>query len=352
MKKNSLKIFFLLFQIFIFSFLWIFWSTDLSSYSLSRKKSLNEVPDYYLDKLRYFNIQSSKVTLDLHGDRGRMSFQGDTIEIDGVNGDIFQSQGGITKLSSRSASIKLGERKMYLKEDVHLEMENDISAKSNSLLYDFNSKIISTSDGISIFSKESDMNIQAQSMKVPMEEGKGIQLEDSVHVSYIPSSGAKVHVKGNKALLFRKKNKIWMGSEVELEQDKLRLNSEELFLYYNRKTESNRSAKKKKEQVLDFNYLMARGKVEIRDLEDRLSKSEKAEFFASKDIIVLTGSPVVHNGSNILTGDRLILHRKKKMVELESANAVLGDPERATGSPGFLEKENSGVENIELDLGE
>ena len=306
MKKNALKIFFLLFQVFIFSFLWIFWSTDLSSYSLIGKKSLDEIPDYYLDKLRYFNIQSSKVTLDLHGDRGKMSFQGDAIEVDGVNADIFQSQDGIIKISSRKASIKLKERKIYLREDVNLEMENNISGKSDYLLYDFNSKIISTSDGINIFSKESDMNIQAQSMKAPMEEDKGIQLEDSVHVSYIPSSGAKVNAKGNKALLFRRKNKIWIGSEVELEQDKLRLNSEELFLYYNRNTESDRSAKKKKEQAPDFNYLMARGKVEIRDLEDRYSKSEKAEFFISKDIIVLSGSPVVHNSSNIFTGDRLI----------------------------------------------
>ena len=40
------------------------------------------------------------------------------------------------------------------------------------------------------------------------------------------------------------------------------------------------------------------------------------------------------------------------MVELESANAVLRDPERTTGNSELIEKENSDVENIELDLGE
>ena len=105
-----------------------------------------------------------------------------------------------------------------------------------------------------------------------------------------------------------KKNIITFIGSVIAQKDDIRLYSNRLVVHYT----ENRKVK----------HLTALGKVRlIQDNKD--IKSDKAEYFPDKKMIIFTGSPIFMENSNTVSGTSITYYISAKKIVVENSRVIL-----------------------------
>jgi len=78
--------------------------------------------------------------------------------------------------------------------------------------------------------------------------------------------------------------------------------------------------------------MLARGEVRI-ETDGREAKAAQAEYTVADDRLVLTGSPQITQGKDIITGTKIILYRRTNRLEVEGRSRVVLSDIGMSGSP-------------------
>jgi lipopolysaccharide export system protein LptA len=98
---------------------------------------------------------------------------------------------------------------------------------------------------------------------------------------------------------------VFSGNVVATQKDKV-IKADRVFVYY--KKDDKAAAKKTKttENADDLDRIEAKGNVRVTQGE-KIVTGENAVFFNNEQKIIMTGNPVMREGSNVIKGDRIVV---------------------------------------------
>jgi lipopolysaccharide export system protein LptA len=107
---------------------------------------------------------------------------------------------------------------------------------------------------------------------------------------------------------------IFNGS-VQAKKDDMTINCEEMRLYYNERSSDGAEGKRS----IEIDKIVATEKVRIRRSDEGMATAEKAVYFQDGEKVVLTGNPMVKQGSDFVEGSTITLFLKEKRSIVEGS---------------------------------
>jgi lipopolysaccharide export system protein LptA len=130
-----------------------------------------------------------------------------------------------------------------------------------------------------------------------------------------------IEITSDELTLYQKEQKAVFHGKVKVTQDNMIMTANEMVIYYI-KGSNDASLNKNKVSLIE-----AIGNVEITTPNEHV-KGEKGEYFMNKEILVLSGSVVLVQGGNVLTGSKFIYDKNKGEWKVTSEKSAQGS-ERA-----------------------
>ena len=236
---------------------------------------------------------------------------------------MFDPEGNITHIEGDEAKYRMDSRDMFLKGNVKVTFPDGFWLKTPNAYYSATSGVISTQD--KFFGEAPPTN--GELMEVDgtgfdaKKNGPIVNIHRNAHVRVRQSGAEEISdIRSDKSEInrFTKVAEFTMKNSnkfVKSHQGSLHVRSRRQVATY----DSNSSVLK---------YLVAYDDVHIRETDPEKLKnglkyatSQKAEFLTSENKILLSGFPSAYQAHDTVTGERIIIHRRKNLVEVIHANA-------------------------------
>jgi len=111
---------------------------------------------------------------------------------------------------------------------------------------------------------------------------------------------------------------VFSGNVVATQKDKV-IKADRVFVYYKKNDKVAARRTTTMESADDLDRIEARGNVRVTQGE-RIVTGENAVFFNNEQKIIMTGNPVMREGSNIIKGDRIVVLLEEDRGVVESSN--------------------------------
>ena len=125
-------------------------------------------------------------------------------------------------------------------------------------------------------------------------------------------TGAVV-IKSNSLEIDNSRKMVIFTGDVDARKDDFIINCQKMFLYYN-DTPSDRDSGKVE---IDIDKIVAAEHVTITRSDGGLATAEEAIYYQDGEKVVLTGNPVVKQGSDFVEGSRITLFLKERRSVVE-----------------------------------
>ncbi|MDY6879923.1 MAG: lipopolysaccharide transport periplasmic protein LptA [Desulfatiglans sp.] len=103
--------------------------------------------------------------------------------------------------------------------------------------------------------------------------------------------------------------------QVNAKKEEFTIDCQKLLVFYRDSSPS----KDNTEEQLKIDKIVATGDVRIDRTEGGLATAEKAVYYQQEEKMVLTGNPVVKQGSDFVEGDRILIFLKENRSIVESS---------------------------------
>lgn len=133
-------------------------------------------------------------------------------------------------------------------------------------------------------------------------------------VRKVETAGAVV-IKSNSLEIDNSRKMVIFTGDVDARKDDFIINCQKMFLYYN-DTPSDRDSGKVE---IDIDKIVAAEHVTITRSDGGLATAEEAIYYQDGEKVVLTGNPVVKQGSDFVEGSRITLFLKERRSIVEGS---------------------------------
>lgn len=236
---------------------------------------------------------------------------------------MFDNQGQITHIEGEQALYKLGLKDIDLEGNVRVTFPDGFWVKTKRAHYSALTQNLSSADpfeGEAIPNKGEIMQMwgygfsahrTGPDIHIPKDAHARLRRFEQEETTDVRSDLANIN-RFTKTADFRMAR---IDRFVESMQGTLKVRSHQQQATYDQNTKS-------------LKYLTAQDDVLIQETDIEKSKDglkyatcQKADFLTKESKIVLTGFPSAYQGSDILTGEVIIVHRNENLIEVTQANA-------------------------------
>ena len=122
-------------------------------------------------------------------------------------------------------------------------------------------------------------------------------------------------IKSNSIEIDNSRKMVIFTGNVDARKDDFTINCQKILLYYRDKSSGGVSGK----MEFEIDKIVATEKVTITRTDGGLATAEKAIYYQDGEKVVLTGDPVVKQGSDFVEGGKITLFLKEKRSIVEGA---------------------------------
>ncbi|MGE4232408.1 MAG: LPS export ABC transporter periplasmic protein LptC [Bacteriovoracia bacterium] len=240
---------------------------------------------------------------------------------------MFDPMGKITNIKGDQAYYKMGNRDLDLQDNVKVVFPDGFWVTTTRAHYSASTELISSDKafkGETIPQKGELMQVWGTGFNAT-KSGPDIHILNNTHAKLRRFTSDEItDVNSDKAIINREKKTGQFSmhaqtnkkSFVESIQGTLFVRSKFQDVTYDPQTNN-------------VQYLTATEDVYIKEMDQKRSQTglkyatcQRADFLTKEDKILLSGFPSAYQGEDILTGDQIIVHRKKNLLEVMQTNAV------------------------------
>ncbi|MBN2251851.1 MAG: lipopolysaccharide transport periplasmic protein LptA [Candidatus Altiarchaeota archaeon] len=137
-------------------------------------------------------------------------------------------------------------------------------------------------------------------------------------------SKSPIHITSDRLEAFDDKALVVFSGNVVATQDDAVIHGDDLYLYYDKKSEGEKSDGKNAPPGLTtsggkIQRIELRGNVNVKKGE-RTATGDKAVFHNAEQTVVMTGNAVMREGDNVITGDKITVFLKENRGVVESSS--------------------------------
>ncbi|MCM2276514.1 MAG: LPS export ABC transporter periplasmic protein LptC [Oligoflexia bacterium] len=295
-----------------------------------------QVPDYSVDKFNYVSTQDGVKQWKLVAETAFLYNQEKLVHARNVKAYLYDSDGKITVVIGLEAKYFMNERDLEIFGNVHTTFPDGFVLRSPYLRHRPQARKIEIParypvQGDGSATENQKMEFDSYGMDFDMAQSR-ITLDRAVQVRTLSPGSERTTIDSDRCVIFRARRTahFTMSAERPLERRFVRIRQPSLFAQ-SRRSDLNYG---EGDAAKRLNHLIAYEDVLIRELpapvkpEPKPSASPlkyatggKAVFDAQRNVIVLTEYPQVYQDNDTVTGEVIVLHRDKDIVEVEHSNA-------------------------------
>jgi lipopolysaccharide export system protein LptA len=110
---------------------------------------------------------------------------------------------------------------------------------------------------------------------------------------------------------------VFSGNVVATQKDKV-IKADRIFVYYKKNDKATAKQTRTTENTDDLDRIEAKGNVRVTQGE-KIVTGENAVFFNNEQKIIMTGNPVMREGSNVIKGERIVVLLEEDRGVVESS---------------------------------
>lgn len=299
------------------------------------KKSLipglpqNRIPEDIIEQFNYVSSEGTQKLWNLTAEQAVLYRSEKLVHSIRIKAHLFDSYGNITTVTGKEAKYFMDKKDLEIYGDVHTEFSDGFTLNSEYLRY----------------------LPQVKKVDIPVQyavSGEGAPSEKNGSILKFKSNGflykmgdSQIHLPDNVKVTFERVDQVsTLDNPTVIESDTCAILRSKQIAKFTMKQDPLRYVKITQpglfaqSRVADFNYgardktlhyLVMNEDVLIRDTSNKkvlkYGTAGQANFDQKKEVVVLTKFPQVYQGNDTVVGDKIIMHRKKDVVEIENSNA-------------------------------
>ncbi len=289
----------------------------------------NRIPEDIVEQFNYVSSEGTQKLWHLTSDQAVLYRHEKLVHAIRIKAHLYDSFGKITEVTGLEAKYFMDKKDLEIYGDVHAVFPDGFELRSKFLKYlpylkkvEIPNQYRVQGEGTPSNEGESILKFESNGFNYKMGEFQ-ILLPEAVQVTFekqnqAPSPDSPTHIESDQCLILR--NKQMAQFTVKRNPDRFVKITQPGLFAQSRTADFNYGDTKK-----ILHYLIMKDDVLIRDTATqnvlKYGTAGRAAFDQKKEIIVLTEFPQVYQGNDTVVGDRIIVHRKKDLVEIENSNA-------------------------------
>jgi LPS export ABC transporter protein LptC len=276
------------------------------------------VPEYFMRQMRYVLLAKGKLELEMFSDTAEFRLEQHELNASVVRGDFYNEKNEVSKIQSDFANYKLEKRLLHLRDNVVCETQDHFFMRTPEAEYDLNRKLFKALRDVSGNTQDDKLRFWSDSAE-SLIDTRTANLYGSVRTEHDSPKQGLTKISADRALIDRGEEGITYFDKVKILQEKYEVDSKTASLFYARPTK-------------EVQYMVARDDVRIKEKGGRHTRSQEAQFSSPTNTIVLIGFPLVYDGDDVVSGDRITMYRNTGVIEVTSVNALVSEERRAQES--------------------
>ncbi len=268
-------------------------------------------PEYSVHGFNYVSIQKGQKQWNIQSDVAYFYNAGRLVHTKNVIAYLFALDGGVTEIKGQEGRYFIGDKDIEVYGDVHTKLPDGFEISSQYAHYkQANILIPGNAIGHGTMSQSQLIDFTSQGLTYLTQQAK-IVLPHNVHF-LLQSPTHSTTIQSDRCVIYRDthqaKFSMYQGL-LHIQDGELNVSAQKADLVY-------------EDTPKLINYMTAHGKVTILETRDqRYSTAGRADFDSKSNTVTLTIYPQAYQGTDTVTGERMILHRDTDEIEIHHSNA-------------------------------